>query len=217
MSRPRDHRSLRTGACLGVDATGAARLHAARAETLAHAAARIDRSLGPGGVALITGPSGAGKSTLLRLLTRSTGAVMARPLTKPQLDARVASLSVRTPLKDWTGLLARFGLSEAAVLVSRAGDLSAGEQARLQLALGAARCLRNGRRTLVVDEWCSTLDRVTAAGVATGAARWARERRVRLVGATAHGDLIDMVHAEIVVTIDNQGGVGWTGYGSNAA
>ena len=87
VSRPRDHRSLRTGACLGVDATGAARLHAARAETLAHAAARIDRSLGPGGVALITGPSGAGKSTLLRLLTRSTGAVMARPLTKPQLDA----------------------------------------------------------------------------------------------------------------------------------
>ena len=125
---------------------------------------------------------------------------------------------MRTPLKDWTGLLARFGLSEAAVLVSRAGDLSAGEQARLQLALGAARCLRNGRRTLVVDRvvldarprdggGCRHRRRALGEGASRAAGR--RDRRT--------GDLIDMVHAEIVVTIDNQGGVGWTGYGSNAA
>lgn len=177
---------------------------------MAELAARLSAALGAGGVALVTGPSGAGKSTLLRRLARAEGAVAVRRLTAGQERARVAALCTRTPLARWLGLLSRFGLAEARVLVSRAGDLSAGERARLELALAAARCERSAHpiRTLVVDEWCSVLDRPTAAGVAAGAARWARERGVRLIGATAHDDLAAVIVADVSVRIDSPGAIG---------
>jgi predicted ABC-type transport system involved in lysophospholipase L1 biosynthesis ATPase subunit len=246
-----NERALRIAACLGVDSANAERAHTARVKALALEAVRLDATLSPGGVALITGPSGAGKSTLLGLLVRDGMTVVVRPLTRRQMRVRVASLCVRTPLVSWAGLLARFGLAEAGVLVSRAGDLSAGERARLELALAAARCERIGlgcrhprlceggafvqpvatehqaRRaepggtractTLMVDEWCSMLDRATAVGVAAGAARWARERGVRLIGATAHDDFAESVEADVVVRLNGQGGAAWTGCGLNKA
>lgn len=220
-----DARTLRTAAALGIDGGAGASAHAQRGAALAAVAARLNAELGAGGVALVTGPSGAGKSTLLRHLARAEGAVAVRRLTVRQARARVASLSARTPLARWLGLLSRFGLAEARVLVSRAGDLSAGERARLELALGAARCERSAgpRRTLVVDEWCSVLDRPTAAGVAVGAARWARERGVRLIGATAHDDLAAVIVADMAVRLEcrggagAKGGVGWTACGLSRA
>ncbi len=217
-----DARTLRTAAALGIDGAAGGWAHRQRGAALASVAARLDAQLGAGGVALVTGPSGAGKSMLLRQLARAEGAVTVRRLTARQARARVASLSVRTPLARWLGLLSRFGLAEARVLVCCAGDLSAGERARLELALSAARCerARGPRRTLIVDEWCSVLDRPTAAGVAAGAARWARERGVRLIGATAHDDLAAVLVADVTVRLacpGAEGGVRWTACGLSRA
>lgn len=224
MSSAMNERVLRIAACLGVDSASAGRTHAGRVEVLTREATRIDAALSTGGVALITGPSGAGKSTLLGLLVRNGLTVAVRPLARRQVHVRVAALCARTPLAAWAGLLARFGLAEADVLVSRAGDMSAGERARLELALAAARCEQLRRRvlpgqpiTLVVDEWCSVLDRATARSVAAGAARWAREQGVRLIGATSHDDLAEAIRADVVVRLNGQGGVEWTGCGLNRA
>jgi hypothetical protein len=261
VKRPNE-RTLRIAACLGVDGACAEHTHAARTEALMREAAPLNAVLDVGGVALITGPSGAGKSTLLSLLARAERTVVARPLTLRQERTTVAALAARTPLAQWAGLLARFGLAEANVLVSRAGDLSAGERARLELSLAAARCerlgtspgrkpgdgepdapasaigmrreraspvtcpcasaqgsLNNAPTTLLIDEWCSVLDRDTAGSVAAGAARWARERGVRLIGATAHSDLATAIGADIVITLNGQGerGAEWTGCGLSRA
>jgi hypothetical protein len=227
-----NERVLRTAAALGIDSAAGDRAHAARIGSLALAADRLRTELAPGRVALVGGPSGAGKTTLLRLLARDVGAVSVRPLTRRQRATRVAALRARTPLDRWVGLLARFGLAEARVLVSLAGGLSAGERARLELALAAAKCEQLGCRrarssetgagdapkrsrviTLIVDEWCSVLDRPMAASVAMSAARWARQPQagVRLIGATAHDDLAAVILADVTVRIDETGGVRWAG------
>lgn len=256
MKRISDERSLRIAAWLGIDGAARERAHTAQARSVSMHAARLDAALPPRCTALVTGPSGAGKSTLLRMLARRAGgsAVLVRPLTRRQERVRVASLCARTPLVAWAGLLARFGLAEAGVLLARAGELSAGERARLELALAAARCTTSpGRKpgdsgrcalmipedesgdveppvagpcapaqgpchpaTLIADEWCSLLDRATAASVAAGAARWAREGRhgARLICATAHDDLAN-TGVDLVLKLDATGGARWTVCGSN--
>jgi len=208
--RRAEERALRAAAALGVDRRHSGAAFAVRAGGLARAATALDRSLGAGCVALVTGPSGAGKTTLLRLLP--CPGVAARPLRPRQRPMAVAGLCGRLSLGRWLRLLSRFGLAEARVLLARAGELSAGESARLELALAAAACERRtgAARTLVVDEWCSTLDGETAAGVAAGAARWARETGARVIGATARGELASWFAPQVLVRIDEQGGVEWT-------
>jgi ABC-type iron transport system FetAB ATPase subunit len=258
-----NERVLRIAASLGIDAALASRAHRARRQSLAREAAKLDAHLGAGGIALITGFSGSGKSTLLKLLANRPDTVSVVRLTARQRHARVVALNTRTPVKHWAQLLARFGLAEARTLVSRAADLSTGEQARLELALAAARCealqrLReaapaqrhtdgvagapphaedaSGDRapgttrpcadaqassavplTLLVDEWCSLLDRPTAHSVAASAARWARQHRIRLIGATAHEDLAAAINADVTIKLQGQGSSTWTRFGLNAA
>lgn len=219
MKLAENERTLRTAAALGIDAATGGHARLERACPLAKVAQRLRAEIEPGSVALITGPSGAGKTTLLRLLARrGGGAVAVKPLTRKQERTRVAALSARTPLKRWTRLLAAFGLAESRLLVSRAGHLSLGERARLELALGAARAEAQEKVSiLIVDEWCSVLDRATATSVAIGAARWTRERGISLIGATAREDLAEIVRADVKVELDQHGGVGWTRCGLSMA
>lgn len=213
-----NERALRTAAGLGIDVATAEHARRERVCPLAAAAQRLRAELKPGSVTLITGPSGAGKSTLLRLFARGGGTVTVKPLTRTQEKTRVAGLSARTPLRRWTRLLAGFGMAESRLLVLRAGDLSVGERARLELALAAARAEAQERVSfLIVDEWCSVLDRATARSVAIGAARWARKRVVCLVGATAREDLAAIVQADVMLKLDEHGGVEWTRCGLSMA
>src|SRR5690606_26624193 len=72
------------------------------------------------------------------------------------------------------GLLSRVGLGEAATCLCLPDELSDGQRWRLRLAVCLARAMRqrpdgNGRRraaVLCADEFCATLDRVSAAVVA---------------------------------------------------
>jgi len=210
-------RALRVAAALGVDRRCARASFDARASGLAAAAVELDGLLGAGGVALVTGPSGAGKTTLLRML--ACPAVRVRPLRRAQRGAVVVGLCAGVPVRAWLGVLSRFGLAEARVLLSKAGHLSGGETARLELALAAAACERRPGvpRTLVVDEWCATLDAETAAAVAHGAARWARARGVRLIGATPRCDLGQAAAPDVVVRINERGGVEWATGGLSRA
>lgn len=55
--------------------------------------------------------------------------------------------------------------------------------------------------TLLVDEWCSTLDRVTAHGVSRAIARWVRAAGLRLVVATAHDDVAHWLAPDLHVVL----------------
>ena len=78
---------------------------------------------------------------------------------------------------------------------------SAGERARFEIALAMHTAVVRGASTLIVDEFASLLDRVTAAGVAMAVRRWIkRDGRVRLIAATAHEDMPRLLGPDLLVT-----------------
>ena len=169
----------------------------------------IDRVGDLGGVVLVTGPSGAGKSSLVRaaarLLDRREGGVVRAGSVRIAGDVPVAGMAGRLPLDEWLAILSRSGLADARLFATRSGYLSAGESARLRLACAIARVEQRshggGAPWLICDEFCSVLDRDTAAGVASALRRWATASGARVIVASAHADMVRMLGADWVVRV----------------
>lgn len=159
----------------------------------------------PGGsIALLTGPSGCGKSTLLRAVAESARARMrvidAAALRRSTEPGRPIIDLLTGPLLESLRVFAAAGLAEPKLWARAACELSEGQQLRLNVALGMAQ-VRPGRRSvLLLDEWCSTLDRVTARGVARTLRGWVlRHPEVLVVCATAHDDLRASLQPDLVL------------------
>jgi ABC-type lipoprotein export system ATPase subunit/GNAT superfamily N-acetyltransferase len=164
-------------------------LTAARSRVLVPPVAVPDR-----GVVLVVGPSGAGKSTLLRAVAARAGCA-----TMPELpdDDRSAIDLIDGDVADAIGLLSRFGLAEAAVLVAPARRLSEGQQFRLRLAM----LLSRRPVAIAVDELLSVLDRGTAQAIAFALQKHCRRHGVTAYLATAHDDLVEALAPDWVVRI----------------
>ena len=166
----------------------------------------------PGGsVVLVTGPSGCGKSTLLRSVafaaseSRATVIDASTQLQRAPDDRPVIDI-VAGPLMDALRALAASGLAEPMLWARTPRELSDGQRLRLCLALAMARCPAGAGATpevvLTIDECCSTLDRVTARGVARTLRRWTSSRPyLRVVCATAHSDLTDALEPDLAIAL----------------
>ncbi len=165
-----------------------------------------------GRVVFITGPSGSGKSMLLDLIG---DAIEQHPGVKPIRFDRMPALPDR-PLVDglgaaWPGLgleatlkiMSRAGLGDAFVMLRKPRELSDGQRYRLGLAqvLAAVRTSNEpGLHVVACDEFCSTLDRVTASVLARQMRRWVdREPRVCFIAATAHDDLLEPLEPDVLI------------------
>lgn len=168
------------------------------------AAAELDRVLKPGQSALVSGPSGSGKSTILRLLGEDLarrGRMVVRP---PVVFApgRAVVDQFRRPLPMTLRLLARAGLAEAAVFALMPEQLSEGQRWRLSLALAMATAEEAepaAQPTLIVDEFASSLDRLSARCLSRALGKWVGASRVRAVCATAHDDLLIHLRPAVLV------------------
>jgi len=164
----------------------------------------------PGGIILLAGPSGSGKSARLAAAARflGTGAVTGTP---PATGSRsVIDLVGPGDLRQRLARLVRVGLGEPALAARPAAALSQGERARLEIAIALARAQAAPgapTRWMLVDEFCSALDRPTAAVVAASTHRALRAgpAHVGLIAATAHADIETRLSPDIVVRCHHDG------------
>ena len=117
---------------------------------------------GPGEIGVILGPSGSGKSVLLsEVASALPGAIRLRTIS-PKTTKHPAEWVGTKRVSDALKLLSMCGLADAAALLTPAGRLSEGEKFRLCLARAIGESSRRGT-VLLIDEFASTLDAVTAA------------------------------------------------------
>ncbi len=191
-------RLLRACSIFGVGVTRRTQEERARLRCARACARELDGALGMGSVALVVGASGAGKSTIADALETRTRSVRAGCSGLAWWSGSVVD-QFRCGLDRTLSLLARCGLSDATILARTPDELSAGQQARLSLALALERA--EPGMTIIADEFCATLDRTTARGVARSVATTIRrDGLVRLVAVTAHDDLFGWMQPNVLVT-----------------
>ena len=154
---------------------------------------RVSFSIRPGDIVLICGPSGAGKTTLLSLLTQRLRDPsvsldgLAGAIEVPH-DVTVSTLSELPNVRPLINALGRVsfeqalfalnvsGLAEAHLYVKRFRELSNGQRYRAMV----ARLIASDTAVWIADEFCATLDPVTANIVSRNLRRCSKE-----LGATA--------------------------------
>lgn len=166
-----------------------------------------------GEVVLICGPSGAGKTTLLSLLQRKLVNSVHRPAglggrlwVRPDLDVSVLQpLGDQKPLIDALGrssfdeslyALNVSGLAEAHLYLKRFAELSNGQRYRAMM----AKLIASNADVWIADEFCATLDPVTASIVARNLRRCAKRLRVTvLLAAASWADFIHELQPDTVI------------------
>lgn len=160
---------------------------------------------GRGEILAVTGPSGAGKSLALRRLLSAHGGA-GLPGFSPELPV-LELFSPHLPTERVLRTLARVGLADAGLWQRKAAYLSAGEQARLRLALALVRDWETresaGGPLLVVDEYDAHLDATTARIIATCLHRVVVREGLRLVVSTHRPETLAYLRPARVVRVND--------------
>ena len=147
----------------------------------------LDFSIEPESICLVTGMSGTGKSTLLKLLSKEIQPVVGH-LNIPK-NAEIGTLSPirsKKPLIDFFGkgdvnrgiqLMNSVGLSEAFLYVKPFQELSTGQKYRAML----ASLFSTSNNLWLIDEFCESLDPITAKLVAKKLSTAARKYKATVV------------------------------------
>jgi len=149
-----------------------------------------------GDVVYLTGPSGAGKSVLLDELEKSV-----RPSNRINLadielpDDRTLIDCMDGSLLDGLRMLSVAGLSDCFCILNQPGNLSAGEKYRFRLAMALA----TGRQFVFADEFCSELDRITAAVISSRLHTFAKRTGTTFILASSHQDILADLEPDILV------------------
>ena len=185
----------------------------------------IELTLTPGQIVFVTGVSGGGKSTLLRLISQAItdkqpetptqapalvwsdqlhdlpAQALVDALAQPEADADLSTPAAT--LKQVCHWLSLAGLNDAAVMLRKPAELSDGQRHRLRLAQAMAVAERREEAwsVLLIDEFGSTLDRITATALARSIRRWVSRSNVCLIVATTHDDLLEPLAPDVLVEV----------------
>lgn len=159
--------------------------------------------LSPGQICYLTGPSGSGKSVLFRELYSAVPENERINLTDIELpDDKTCVDSIDATVLETLGNLSKAGLSDCFTVLNTPANLSEGQKYRFRL----AKALASGKNYIFADEFCSTLDRVSAAVVAYNIRNFADRDKVVFVLASSHDDLLADLRPEVLVIKHLAGG-----------
>lgn len=150
----------------------------------------------PGDVCFVTGASGSGKSVLIRELYESYDDKDKINLDDISFaDSRRVVDCLDKGMYESLRLLGRVGLSDCFAVLNKPVNLSEGERYRFALSMA----INSGRKVIFADEFCSNLDRITAASVAYKIAEYARANKLTLILASSHDDIISDLSPDVIV------------------
>lgn len=173
---------------------------------------KCDVEVNVGDIVYITGPSGAGKSVLLREIHDNIPADerisiddIALPDDRAAIDCVpvggcvpsggcVGNTSAMTTIEALQ-MLAYAGLSDVFCVLTAPANLSEGQKYRFRLAC----CLATGKKFIFADEFCSNLDRITAAVIAYNVRRFAKRNGVTFFLASSHEDILADLQPDVLI------------------
>lgn len=151
------------------------------------------------GVVYITGFSGTGKTSLIKKFKKlyQDYEEPTKPLNE---DIPIIEL-VGKDIEDAIRILGQVGLTEAFIYLTPYKYLSDGQKTRFLL----ANILMKKPKIVVIDEFLSNVDRITAKSVAYNFQKICRKNNINVIVATAHNDLVEALAPDILVNLDFNG------------
>ena len=155
-----------------------------------------------GDVVYITGPSGSGKSVLLRELEKAVSACEKMSLSEIEFPKGQAVIDcIDGDFLASLKVLSTAGLNDCLCVLNQASHLSDGQKYRLRLAMA----LGSGKKFIFADEFCSHLDRITAAVISYNVRKFANQTGVTFVLASSHDDIVADLAPDVLVVKELSG------------
>jgi ABC-type ATPase with predicted acetyltransferase domain len=153
-------------------------------------------------IVYITGPSGSGKSVLLGELEGQIQAGERINLSQVELPEDGAVIDcIEGDLISSLKVLNTAGLNDVYCVLNRPAFLSDGQKWRFRLAAA----IKAGKKFVIADEFCSQLDRITAACVAYNVRRFAKQNGVTFILAGSQDDILLDLQPDVLVVKDLSG------------
>ena len=151
-----------------------------------------------GDIVYISGPSGAGKSILLNELQKSGPLSDRVNLDRIKLtDDKTLIDCIDGDLLDSLEMLSTAGLNDCFCILNQPRNLSDGQKYRFRLAMALAA----NKKFIFADEFCSELDRITAAVISYNIYKFAKRTGTIFILASSHNDiLLDLSPDVLIVT-----------------
>ena len=149
-----------------------------------------------GDIVYITGPSGAGKSVLLEELDKCIPAGEKVNLQEIELPAEQTVIDcINGDMLESLRLLSTVGLNDVFCVLSQPANLSDGQKYRFRLAMAMA----SGEKIVLADEFCSELDRITAAVISYNIHKFAKKTGKTFILASSHKDILADLLPDVLV------------------
>ena len=151
-----------------------------------------------GDVVYITGPSGAGKSVLLHEMQNAIDNDKRTSIEQTELPPDKATIDCiinASGTIEALSLLGYAGLSDVFCMLTAPANLSEGQKYRFRLACALA----SGKKIVFADEFCSNLDRITAAVTAYNVRRFAKRNKITFFLASSHEDILADLQPDVLV------------------
>ncbi len=162
---------------------------------------RLD--INAGDIVYITGPSGAGKTVLLRELEKSIPACERININEIELPADKTVIDcLAGDFVQGLRVLSTAGLNDVFCVLNTPTNLSDGQKYRFRLAMAMAA----GKKFVFADEFCSSLDRVTAAVISYHLHKFAERDKVTFILASSHEDILTDLSPDVLVVKELTGG-----------